>query len=152
MHWLKVTHRFRGAELRTVGDPHRLSAEGEPIMRPAYAPGDLALVYLAGTRRCPAVVEIVAPAAFDATQARWGWRTEVRVLAEVDDLARAPTLLDIGVPPRSVGRQSRLRLRPEQFAAGRAAIERCEMSLREPAGGAPQGRWEGPRAGRTVAP
>jgi hypothetical protein len=123
-HWLKVMHRFRGAEQRTVGDPHRLGADGEPLMRPAYEPGDLALIYLAGTYRCPAVVEVVAPAAFDASQRRWGWRTEVRVLAEVADLAHAPTLEEIGVPRVSVGRQSRLRLRPEQFSAGERALRR----------------------------
>jgi len=120
-HWLKVLHRFSGAERATVGDPHRLGADGEPLMRPAYEPGDLALVYLAGTYRCPAVVEVVAPAAFDAAQRRWGWRTEVRTLARVE-LERAPTLEAIGVPRVAVGRQSRLRLRPEQFARGERAI------------------------------
>src|SRR4051794_22287392 len=115
-------HRFTGGDRRTVGDPHRLGRDGEPLMRPACEPGDLALVYLAGTYRCPAVVEIVTPAAFDASQRRWGWRTEVRVLAEVAELEQAPTLEEIGVPRVSVGRQSRLRLRPEQFSAGARAI------------------------------
>jgi hypothetical protein len=123
-HWLKVMHRFAAAPRSVVGDPHRLSAEGEPLMRPAYEPGDLMLVYLAGTYRCPAVVEVVEPAAFDAAQRRWGWRTPVRQIARVEDLDAAPTLEDIGVPRPSVGRQSRLRLRPEQFAAGRRLIER----------------------------
>jgi hypothetical protein len=122
-HWLKLMHRFRGDAQATVGDPHRFGRDGEPLMRPAYEPGDLALVYVAGTYRCPAVIEVVAPAAFDPTRPRWGWVTEVRLLAEVADLDDAPTLEEIGVPPISVGRQSRLRLRPEQFAAGRAAIE-----------------------------
>ena len=115
-HWLKVMHRFTGGAARTFGDPHRLGADGEPLMRPAYEPGDLALVYLAGTYRCPAVAEVVAPAAFDSGRGRWGWRTEVRVLAEAP-LELAPWLEDVGVPRISVGRQSRLRLRPEQFAA-----------------------------------
>jgi hypothetical protein len=122
-HWLKVMHRFTARDRGTVGDPHRLGRDGEPIMRPAYEPGDLALVYLAGTRRCPAAVEIVAPAAFDAGRPRWGWVTEVRVLAAVDDLAQAPSLEDIGVPPVSVGRQSRLRLAPDQYAAGCATLQ-----------------------------
>ena len=122
-HWLKVMHRFSadGAR-RTVGDPHRLGGDGEPTMRPAYEPGDLALVYIAGTYRCTAVVEIAGPPAFDAEQRRWGWRTPVRVLARAA-LEDAPTLEEVGVPRVSVGRQSRLRLTPEQFERGRAAIE-----------------------------
>src|SRR5690349_14054716 len=81
-HWLKVMHRFTGGAVRTFGDPHRLGADGEPLMRPAYEPGDLALVYLAGTYRCPALAEVVVAASFDSSQRRWGWRTDVRVIAE----------------------------------------------------------------------
>ena len=109
---------------RTVGDPHRLGVDGEPTMRPAYEAGDLALIYLAGTYRCPAVVEITAEASFDASRERWGWRTPVRTLAEIP-IERAPTLEHIGVPRISVGRQSRLRLSAEQFDRGRRAIERA---------------------------
>ena len=69
-HWLKVLHRFSGGANATVGDPHRLGSYGEPVMRPAYEPGDLALVYIAGTYRCPAVVEITGEAAFDSGQRR----------------------------------------------------------------------------------
>ena len=116
-------HRFAGDGPRpTVGDPHRLGRHGEPTMRPAYEPGDLALVYIAGTYRCPALIEIAAAAEFDAERRRWGWRTPVRVLARVT-IEDAPTLDEIGVPRVSVGRQSRLRLTPEQFEAGRRAIE-----------------------------
>jgi hypothetical protein len=118
-HWLKVMHRMPSA---SVGDPHRLGSYGEPVMRPAYSVGDLALVYLAGTYRCPAVVEIVGEAAYDASQKRWGWRTPVRVLRRVA-IEEAPTLEEIGVPRVSVGRQSRLRLTPEQFERGSRAIE-----------------------------
>jgi hypothetical protein len=118
-YWLKVLHRFSGGP---VGDPHRLGRDGEPVMRPAYEPGDLALIYLAGTYRCPAVVEIAERASFDASQRRWGWRTPVRTLAEVP-IEEAPTLEEIGVPRVSVGRQSRLRLTPEQFERGLRAIE-----------------------------
>jgi hypothetical protein len=118
-HWLKVLHSFRGG---TVGDPHRLGAHGEPVMQPAYEPGDLALIYLAGTYRCPAVVEITGRASYDASQRRWGWRTPVRTLAQVP-IEQAPTLEEIGVARVSVGRQSRLRLTPEQFERGRRAIE-----------------------------
>ena len=117
--WLKVLHSFRGG---MVGDPHRIGRDGEPVMRPAYQPGDLALIYIAGTYRCPAVVEITGYASFDASQPRWGWRTPVRTLAQVP-IDEAPALEEIGVPRISVGRQSRLRLTPEQFERGRLAIE-----------------------------
>lgn len=116
-------HRWAGRESATVGDPHRLGPDGEPLMRPAYERGDLALIYVAGTYRCPALVEVVAPAAFDAGRPRWGWRTDVRQLLQAPSLDAAPTLEDIGVPPIAVGRQSRLRLRPEQLEAGRRALE-----------------------------
>ena len=122
-HWLKILHRFRGSDQRLVGDPHRLNVDGEPLMKPAYEPGDLMLVYVAGTFRCPGAVEVVAPAAFDPSQRRWGWRTEVRLVAMAHDLDAAPTLDDVGIPSSSVGRQSRLRLRPEQFERGLATLD-----------------------------
>lgn len=104
-------------------DPHRVGGDGEPLMRPAYEPGDLALIYLAGTYRCPALVEIVSPSAFDASLPRWGWRTQVRQLLRVSSLEAAPTLEEVGVPRIAVGRQSRLRLRPDQLEAGRRTLE-----------------------------
>ena len=121
-HWLKVLHVFRGAQQVWVGDPHRINADGEPVMRPAFEAGDLLLVYVAGTHRCPGVVEVAAPPEFDPAQARWGWRTAVRLVVEAP-LERAPLLEEeVGVALRSVGRQSRLRLRPEQFARGYEAL------------------------------
>ena len=125
-------HRFRGAAHATVGDPHRLGRDGEPTMRPAYEPGDLALVYLAGTYRCPAVIELTAQPAFDAEQRRWGWRTPVRVLTQLP-VEDAPLLEEIGVARASVGRQSRLRLTAEQFEAGRRALEGAQPGPRNSA-------------------
>jgi hypothetical protein len=120
-------HRFSDAQ-QAVGDPHRLGRDGEPTMRPAYEPGDLALVYVAGTYRCPAVIELTGPAEFDSDQRRWGWRTPVRVVAQIA-IEDAPLLEEIGVPTVAVGRQSRLRLAPEQFEAGRRAIvRRCRAA------------------------
>jgi hypothetical protein len=131
-HWLKVLHAFHGAEQRTVGDPHRLGADGEPVMRPAYAVGDLLLVYVAGTHRCPGVVEVVAEAEFDPAQERWGWRTPVRCVVAVEP-GGGPWLDDVGVPSRAVGRQSRLRLRPEQFARGWDVLSRAAGAADPPA-------------------
>ena len=71
-HWLKVMHSFRGERQATVGDPHRLGVDGEPTMRPAYEPGDLAVIYLAGTYRCPAIVEFTGEPAFEAAERALG--------------------------------------------------------------------------------
>jgi hypothetical protein len=114
-HWLKVLHRFSGAAQRDVGDPHRLGPLGQPLMRPSFAPGDRLLVYVAGTHRCPGILRVTDDPWFDPERERWGWRTPVALDAACP-LAAAPTLLDAGLPPRAVGRQARLRLRPEQFA------------------------------------
>jgi hypothetical protein len=131
-HWLKVLHSFSGAEQRSVGDPHRISRDGEPVMRPAYAIGDLLLVYVAGTHRCPGVVEVVEEAEYDPARERWGWRTPVRCVIAVED-GGGPWLDDVGVPSRAVGRQSRLRLRPEQFARGYEALSRAAAAAGRPA-------------------
>jgi hypothetical protein len=125
-HWLKVMHRFT-PQTTEVGDPHGRGPLGEPLRRPAYAPRDPVLVYLASTYRCPAVCEIAGDPWFDPERDRWGWRTPVRVLA-VCALDEAPLLADAGVPTRSVGRQSRLRLRPEQFAPVAAQVTRASSS------------------------
>lgn len=51
---------------------------------------------------------------------RWRWTVPVRYLAGVPLLSQSPTLNDIGVNPKSVRRQSHIRLTPEQ---GRRAEE-----------------------------
>jgi len=120
-------HRF-SPDTTEVGDPHGRGPMGEPRRRPAYAAGDLLLVYLAGTSRCPAVCEVADEAWFDPERDRWGWRTPVRVVA-MCALEQAPLLADAGVPTRSVGRQSRLRLRPEQFAPAAALVQGAAAGL-----------------------
>lgn len=125
--WLKVMHRFDAVAQRDVGDPHRLGPLGQPLMRPSYAPGDPLLIYLAGTLRCPAVCEVTDEPWFDGEQERWGWRTPVRVLGACAT-ADAPSLADVGLPGRAVGRQARLRLRPEQFGPAAAQVLRASSS------------------------
>jgi hypothetical protein len=118
--WLKILHSGPEREAGrwpgtlTVGDPHVLRPDG-PVRRPAYAPGDPMLVYLAGTYRCPALLEVLADPVFDAGQERWGWRTRVAVTAAVP-LAAAPTLDELGIDRRSLGRHSRLRLDAATYA------------------------------------
>jgi hypothetical protein len=119
--WLKVMHLFDGSVVDTVGDPHRIAASGEPVLCPAYEVGDHLVIYLAGTYRCPAIVEVVEAPFFDPDRDRWGWRTPVRLLGEVP-LDDAPTLYDLGILPRALARLSRLRLRPQQYEPAAAAI------------------------------
>jgi hypothetical protein len=124
--WLKILHptpeREAGiwpAQLR-VGDPHTMRPDG-PVRRPAYRPGELMLVYLAGTRRCPALLRVLEEADFDPTQPRWGWRTPVAVLRAVP-VTEAPTLDELGIDARSLGRHSRLRLPAATYGAAARAL------------------------------
>ena len=85
--------------------------------------GDLAVCYACGWQVVFAVVEVVSDPENDPSRYRWQWRFQVRPLTVVEDLRDAPPVEAAGVFPRSLGRHSYIRLTPEQFEAGRAAIE-----------------------------
>ena len=91
--------------------------------RPGVEGGDLALLYAAGWRVIFGVVEIGDGLEHDPARARWGWRFPIRPLVVVADLREAPPVEAAGVLPRSLGRHSYVRLMPEQFEAGRLALE-----------------------------
>ena len=91
--------------------------------RPAIDAGDLALLYAAGWQVLFAVAEVVGELEHDPTRVRWCWRFGIRTLLAVDNLREAPPVEAAGVLPRSLGRHSYIRLTPEQFELGRAAIE-----------------------------
>ena len=91
--------------------------------RPAIEPGDLALLYAAGWQAIFAVVEVDGELERDPAKTRWSWRFGIRPLAVVADLREAPPVQAAAVLPSSLGRHSYIRLTPEQFADGRAAIE-----------------------------
>jgi hypothetical protein len=120
-HWLLVRGRgerrlapeVRADELRAHSSTRR----------PTVEPGDLALLYAAGWRVVFAVVEIVGELEHDPERTRWSWRFRLSPLIALRDLREAPPVEAAGVLPRSLGRHSYVRLTPEQFDAGRRAIE-----------------------------
>ncbi len=135
--WMKALHDRpeRRADdfwrnLRWVSDSHYLK-HGEPMLRPSYRVNDLIVLYLSGIRRCPAIARVEATADFDPERVergarpgdgqRWGWVTEIEVLAfcPVDQV---PSLDAVGVDGKSMQRRSRLKIEPVQFEAAKKAI------------------------------
>ena len=47
---------------------------------------------------------------------RWPWTVAVEPLVVIPRLENAPPVEAIGVPARSMGQQSHIRLRPDQYA------------------------------------
>jgi len=68
------------------------------------------------------VVEVAGHPENDPGRDRWRWQFPIRPLLVVRDLRAAPPVEAAGVLPRSLGRHSYIRLTPEQFELGRAAI------------------------------
>jgi hypothetical protein len=138
-HWLKTMHDWPGRDderywqrLDFINDPHFLR-DGEPKNQPSYRPGDLVVIYLSGTYRCPAAVRVVGTASFDpkrversaqaleGDEKRWGWVTDVEVIAH-KPLVLAPGIGDLGVESRALMRRARLKIEPEQYATARRAL------------------------------
>ena len=88
--------------------------------RPSVRAGDRMVIYAAGSARdfgegrLIAVVGVLTDPAPTLESVRWPWSVEVEVMAVAPRLSRAPTLYDIGVIPRSLGRHSHIRLTEEQ--------------------------------------
>jgi hypothetical protein len=138
-HWLKTMH-YRPErdqerywqQLAFINDPHFFRG-GEPKNRPRYRPGDLVVIYLSGTYRCPAAVRVTGTASFEpelvessaqtrpGDSGRWGWVTEVEVIAQ-KSLAAAPSIEDIGVESRRLMRRARLRLTSAEYQAAWLAL------------------------------
>ena len=119
-HWLLV----RGTgdrSLPTRVDESMLRTHSS-TRRPSLQKGDLALCYASGWQTIFAVVELVGDPENDPARERWSWRVPIHPLVIARDLGEAPPVEAAGVFPRSLGRHSYVRLTPEQFEAGRAAI------------------------------
>lgn len=119
-HWLLI----RGSGNRSL--PERVDRDSlrthSSSRRPSIQQGDAAICYASGWQSIFAVVEIVGAPENDPGRDRWQWRVPIRPLEVVPDLRSAPPVEAAGVFPRSLGRHSYIRLSPEQFEAGRAAI------------------------------
>jgi hypothetical protein len=119
-YWLLV----RGTGDRPLAarvDPGSLRAHSS-TRRPTVQAGDLAVCYASGWQTIFAVVEVAGNPENDGARERWRWRFPIRPLVVLEDLRVAPPVEAAGVFPRSLGRHSYIRLRPEQFIAAREAI------------------------------
>ena len=87
--------------------------------RPRIARGDMLVVYAAGSAReygegrVFALEECVSDEPHLTGHERWKWEVETRRITSVP-LAEAPTLRDIAVSTRSIGRHSHIRLTDRQ--------------------------------------
>ena len=83
--------------------------------RPRIARGDMLAVYASGSAheygegRVFALEECVSDEPYPSGHERWKWEVATRRLLSVP-LPYAPTLMDIGVSTRSIGRHSHIRL------------------------------------------
>ena len=84
--------------------------------------GDLALCYASVWQCVFAVVEVTGDPENEPGRERWAWSFPIRSLLAVRDLREAPPVEAASVFPSSIGRHSYIRLKPEQFERGRAAI------------------------------
>ena len=120
-HWLLV----RGSGDRLLPERverSRLHAHSS-TRRPSLQKGDLAVCYASGWQTIFAVVEVCGDPENDPSRDRWQWRIPIRPLTVTETVSDAPPVEAAGVFPRSLGRHSYIRLSPEQFDDGRAAIE-----------------------------
>jgi hypothetical protein len=120
VHWLLV----RGTADRPLAE--RVSADNlrahSSTRRPAVQKGDLAICYASGWQSIFAVVEVIGDPEEDPSRRRWRWRFALRPLVLVRDLREGVPVAAAGVLPRSLGRHSYVRLTPQGFEDGRAAI------------------------------
>jgi hypothetical protein len=125
-HWLLV----RGSAGRLLPDEVDVAAirAHSSTRRPSVQRGDLAVCYASGWQNIFAVVEVVGDPENDPARDRWRWRFPLRVLAAVPRISEAPPVEAAGVFPRSLGRHSYIRLTPQQFEAGCAALTNPEHS------------------------
>ena len=124
-HWLLV----RGTGDRPLGR-HPSAADlrrHSSTPRPSVQKRDFAVCYASVWQTIFALVEVVSDPANDPDRDRWCWRFDIRPQLVLDDLELAPPVEAAGVFPRSLGRHSYVRLRPEQFDSAREAIRSARI-------------------------
>ena len=89
---------------------------------------DFALCYASVWQCVFAVVQVSGDPENEPGRERWAWSFPIVGLLAVRDLDEAPPVEAAGVFPSSLGRHSYIRLTPEQFERGRAAIAACVRS------------------------
>jgi hypothetical protein len=127
-HWLKgIGHARWSLPEAWLADGQLgiLERTGFP-RRPRIAPGDRLVYYAAGWRRVFAIVEAVDEPTdlvrHTSDPARWPWSVAVEALLVVPHLESAPPVEAIGVAPRSMSRQSHIRLSAEHYALAVEAL------------------------------
>jgi hypothetical protein len=129
--WVKVAGTGQTSYTQARWDDRRarLAAEGTgPSLfpkRPRIERGDRLVVYASGSAalygeaRFVAVEEVVSDEPEPSGHERWRWLLHTRLVAAVEDLARAPALREIGISPKSLRQHSHIRLSDAQ---GEAAL------------------------------
>ena len=131
-YWIKVTgtgeHPFTDDDWRPRRDRWARERGGGSFFprRPSIRRADRLVLYAAGSAaafgagRLFAVEEVLSDEPEPSGHPRWKWRVYTRELCSVALLSRGPTLAEIDVSARSLGRHSHIRLTDEQ---GRRAEE-----------------------------
>jgi hypothetical protein len=121
--WLKIAGTGDTpftAEMDRWQEVRPLSRSSRFPRRPSVRAGDRMVVYAAGSARdfgegrLMAVVDVLSDPEATLESRRWPWAVEVEFVAVSPRLSRAPTLRDISVSTRSLGRHSHIRLTDEQ--------------------------------------
>jgi hypothetical protein len=116
---------LRGRGERPLGrrvDPGSIRAQSSS-KRPSVEPGEQAILYASVWQAIFGVAEIVGEPEHDPSRDRWAWTFQIRPLAVVHDLERAPAVEEAGIFPQSLWRHSHIRLSDEQFDRARELIE-----------------------------
>jgi hypothetical protein len=129
-YWIKVTgtgeHPFIDDDWRPRRDRWAREQGGGSFFprRPSIRRGDRLVLYAAGSAaafgegRLFAIEEVVSDEPEPSGHPRWTWKVYTRELSSVPLLSHGPTLGEIAVSARSLGRHSHIRLTDEQ--GGRA--------------------------------
>ena len=89
--------------------------------RPSLEAGDKAAIYIVGTYKIPAIVEVTdgvlleSDAEMTKDPSRWPYALKTKPLLLVPNLSLAPTLTDVGIDTLSVRSQSHISLSNEQY-------------------------------------
>jgi hypothetical protein len=135
--WIKVAGTGDHAYTQERWDERRarMRADGSgPSLfprRPRIRGGDRLVLYASGSAaaygeaRIFAIEEVVSDEPEPSGQERWRWKLETRLVAAVDELARAPALREVGVSPKSLRQHSHIGLSDDQGRLAADLIARC---------------------------